>query len=237
MDAVHSLPHSSFPKTTPASATSCDGLTQEEEDRFLREWDGDIQRAARSSACLVGLTADEADDLAQETRLHVLQVCRRHKVVEKRYLRVAIKNHLITARSRIRNWRGLHQLRIQRDRQPNHSREGYLHSEDESSIGTQGMSDQPVEELGGDSDPMVCTRGSREAISYPYEPDVFAIRKVGKWVHQLPGNLRRIYEALYVKGNTLREAAALMGLSHPRVAQLHQQLLARGQRELNHLAA
>jgi DNA-directed RNA polymerase specialized sigma subunit len=60
---------------------------------------------------------------------------------------------------------------------------------------------------------------------------------VETWITHLPLRLRDIYQHLYADERSQREAAHLMRLSQPRVAQLHRQLLKRGREELAHLAA
>jgi DNA-directed RNA polymerase specialized sigma24 family protein len=59
--------------------------------------------------------------------------------------------------------------------------------------------------------------------------DILSVRR---WITRLPGSLRRIFDFIYVLGFTHRETAASMGLSQPRVAELHQQLIQRGRAEL-----
>lgn len=73
-------------------------------------------------------------------------------------------------------------------------------------------------------DPTSETQGDREAY-------------IAAWVTLLPDRLHQMYELLYVHGYTQREAARLMGVSQPRVAQLHSELLRRGRAELDQRAA
>lgn len=68
-------------------------------------------------------------------------------------------------------------------------------------------------------------------------PQVERRRAVGAWVASLPSRLGRLYEMLYDHGMTQREAAVRLGLSQPRVAQLHRELLTRGRLELADLVA
>ncbi len=63
------------------------------------------------------------------------------------------------------------------------------------------------------------------------------IADVAAWVHGLSTRLQTIFTLLYVQSNTQREAAELLGVSQPRVAQLHLELLRQGRLELAHLAA
>lgn len=67
--------------------------------------------------------------------------------------------------------------------------------------------------------------------------DQDAISGVAAWAVRLPGRLQQIYELLYLRGWSQRAAAGAMGLSQPRIAQLHGELLARGRAELKLLAA
>ncbi len=53
-------------------------------------------------------------------------------------------------------------------------------------------------------------------------------RRVISWVASLPESLQRVYDALYVREFTQREAALAIGISQPRIAQLHAILLKRG---------
>lgn len=63
------------------------------------------------------------------------------------------------------------------------------------------------------------------------------IGSVREWLASEPRRLRQLYELLYVFGYTQREAATMLGLSQPRVAQLHRNLLAHGRASLADLAA
>jgi RNA polymerase sigma factor (sigma-70 family) len=60
---------------------------------------------------------------------------------------------------------------------------------------------------------------------------------VAKWVEALPGRLRLIYDLLYEQGLTQRQTGGILGISQPRVAQLHRVLLERGRLELASVAA
>jgi RNA polymerase sigma factor (sigma-70 family) len=57
------------------------------------------------------------------------------------------------------------------------------------------------------------------------------------WMGSLPSSLQQVYRHLYGDGLSQREAARLMKLSQPRVAQLHRQLVSRARKYLTHLAA
>jgi len=71
-----------------------------------------------------------------------------------------------------------------------------------------------------------------------YEADPFGLTEiVAEWVRGLPHQLAQVFELLYRHGLTQAEAGVIMGVSQPRVAQLHAQLLARGKTELVALAA
>jgi RNA polymerase sigma factor (sigma-70 family) len=60
---------------------------------------------------------------------------------------------------------------------------------------------------------------------------------VSAWAVGLPSRLAMVYQHLYVDGRSQRDAARLMGVSQPRIAQLHSQLVARGRHDLERLAA
>jgi DNA-directed RNA polymerase specialized sigma24 family protein len=71
----------------------------------------------------------------------------------------------------------------------------------------------------------------------PDDNDPWIRDTIARWVNGLPKSLQKLYELIYVKECTQREAASLMRVSQPRIAQLHRQLLQRGRQELAHLAA
>jgi DNA-directed RNA polymerase specialized sigma subunit len=60
---------------------------------------------------------------------------------------------------------------------------------------------------------------------------------IRRWIRSLSARLQAVYHLLYVRGCTQREAATVIGVTQPSVAQLHRQLLQRGRRELLHLWA
>lgn len=53
---------------------------------------------------------------------------------------------------------------------------------------------------------------------------------VRQWVEQLPAPLHRVYDLLYVRDCSQRQAARIMGCTQPRIAQLHRQLLTQARR-------
>jgi len=63
------------------------------------------------------------------------------------------------------------------------------------------------------------------------------ISAIADWADELDPTLRSIYDYLYVAGQTQRQTAVAMGISQPRVAQLHARLLALGRRDLEAFAA
>lgn len=63
------------------------------------------------------------------------------------------------------------------------------------------------------------------------------VEAVAGWVAGLPRRLKAVYRALYAEELTQREAAKILRVSQPRVAQLHRELLELGRRDLRHLAA
>jgi DNA-directed RNA polymerase specialized sigma subunit len=67
--------------------------------------------------------------------------------------------------------------------------------------------------------------------------NLFTVEAVATWVRGLSSRLQALYNLVYVHGCTQREVATTIGVSQPRVAQLHRQLLELGRVELAHLAA
>lgn len=65
--------------------------------------------------------------------------------------------------------------------------------------------------------------------------DFLAREAVAHWINDLPGRMREIYDLVYRRELTQRAAALAMGLSQPRIAKLHKQLLRRGIHELAYL--
>lgn len=63
------------------------------------------------------------------------------------------------------------------------------------------------------------------------ERDLLAEQRVRAWIAEQPHQLRAVYDLLYGEDVSQREAAERLGLSQPRVAQLHRDLLARGRDE------
>jgi len=59
---------------------------------------------------------------------------------------------------------------------------------------------------------------------------------VARWVAILPDRLRAVYEVLYEQRLTQRQAAAIMRVTQPRIAQLHKAILRRGRAELAEVA-
>ena len=84
--------------------------------------------------------------------------------------------------------------------------------------------------------PLACEL-SEGVLSTQAEPYNECVMGVSTWVADLPARLAEVYQHLYVDGRSQRDAARLMRLSQPRIAQLHSQLLARGHRDLKSLAA
>ncbi len=69
------------------------------------------------------------------------------------------------------------------------------------------------------------------------DDDIIPRLTVGAWVAGLSPSLKVLHELLYVQECTQREAASIMKISQPRVAQLHRDLLEEGRRNLADLAA
>ena len=67
--------------------------------------------------------------------------------------------------------------------------------------------------------------------------DFFAILRVRRWLETLPLTLRNLFALIYRNGLSQRDAARILQVSQPRVAQLHTELLRRGREALAELAA
>lgn len=63
-------------------------------------------------------------------------------------------------------------------------------------------------------------------------PDCFVVDAVSGWIQGLPLRLQTIYRLLYVAEYSQSEAAAILGLSQQRVAQIHRNLLLLGRTHL-----
>jgi RNA polymerase sigma factor (sigma-70 family) len=71
----------------------------------------------------------------------------------------------------------------------------------------------------------------------PDSLDLFAILRVRRWLETLPLTLRNLFALIYRNGLSQRDAARILRVSQPRVAQLHTELLRRGREALAELAA
>lgn len=71
----------------------------------------------------------------------------------------------------------------------------------------------------------------------PTVRDVLLERRIRRWLYDLPRQLKDVFHLLYRRGLSQREAAEYLGVSQPRVAKLHRQLLERGSDGLRDLAA
>lgn len=207
-----------------------------EENVLFQQWDEDVKRAATYNARLSGLDKDDACDLAQEARIKLLMGFRRRRIVDERYLRVLIKNSMLTSRGRLKRIRDAGR----EGRYEDHLAEGvtknpFVFSVESEALARQEENDAPSEESSYHHAPMHVRKKDLPPPSS--EPDLLAIAKIRKWIEKLPGNLRAIYEVLYVNGLPQRAAAAELNISQPRVAQLHQLLLIRGKKELANLVA
>lgn len=63
------------------------------------------------------------------------------------------------------------------------------------------------------------------------------LNSVTQWASRLPRRLRSVYQLLYAEDHTQRDAAKILGISQPRIAQLHRKLLDMGRAGLMDLAA
>lgn len=172
--------------STPRSTTH--------EDTLFAHWNPIIERAASRTACGLGGSQSDADDLAQEARIRVFLTLRRRPELPSCYLYKIIRNCM---RSGFRRQTG--------------------------AFGFQSPLIVPIEEDIVDAHAFL-------------NDDVFARLRVNAWVATLPYRLKVIYELIYEQFHTQREAAAILKISQPRVAQLHGELLEEGRRELTDLA-
>lgn len=69
------------------------------------------------------------------------------------------------------------------------------------------------------------------------QSDPLVIDGVHAWLRTLPLPLQRVYHLLFVKEYSQREAALILRVSQPRVAQWHRALLERGRQDLHPFAA
>jgi DNA-directed RNA polymerase specialized sigma24 family protein len=67
-----------------------------------------------------------------------------------------------------------------------------------------------------------------EAVEY----DAIAVAQVRRWVDTLKPSLQEIFDLIYRRDLSQREAASTLQVSQPRIAKLHRQLLLRGRTEL-----
>ncbi|MGA9725100.1 MAG: hypothetical protein WBQ86_21780 [Candidatus Binatus sp.] len=64
------------------------------------------------------------------------------------------------------------------------------------------------------------------------EYDATAVAQVRRWVDTLKPSLQEIFDLIYRRDLSQREAASTLQVSQPRIAKLHRQLLLRGRTEL-----
>lgn len=69
------------------------------------------------------------------------------------------------------------------------------------------------------------------------ESDTLRRMSVRRWVGELPSELQKVYQLLYVDGASQRAAAEKLGFSQSRVNQLHLELIEHGRLDLAPLAA
>jgi RNA polymerase sigma factor (sigma-70 family) len=60
---------------------------------------------------------------------------------------------------------------------------------------------------------------------------------VARWLRSLPRKLQALFDLIYARDITQRDISLSLGISQPRVAQLHRQLLQGGRAELAHVMA
>jgi len=71
----------------------------------------------------------------------------------------------------------------------------------------------------------------------PVEYDAIAVAQVRRWVDTLRPSLQEIFDLIYRRDLSQREAASTLQVSQPRIAKLHRQLLLRGRTELASVAS
>jgi DNA-directed RNA polymerase specialized sigma24 family protein len=76
-----------------------------------------------------------------------------------------------------------------------------------------------------------------EELGAAVDDPIETVCDVSAWVSRLPQRLQEVYRHIYEEGRSQRDAAKVMRITQPRVAQLHRQLLARGFREFAETAA
>lgn len=196
--------------TDPESRADCGAHppypTLFDEAAVLRRWDPDIKRAARAAAN--GGGGDE-DDLAQQVRTRLLLAVRAFPDAPVPYIRAVITN---TIRSALR-----HEFRRFTTHSPLATELNELAESCDQLVTSfvSTVNEEPAEPI----DESACER----------------ITAVSTWAARLPRRLQDIYRYLYLDQRSQREAAALIRVSQPRVAQLHQQLLEMGREELAYL--
>ena len=72
-----------------------------------------------------------------------------------------------------------------------------------------------------------------EAVEY----DAIAVAQVRRWVDTLRPSLQEIFDLIYRRDLSQREAASTLQVSQPRIAKLHRQLLLRGRTDLTRFDA
>ena len=69
------------------------------------------------------------------------------------------------------------------------------------------------------------------------EYDAIAVAQVRRWVDSLKPSLQEVFDLIYRRDLSQREAAAALQVSQPRIARLHRQLLLRGRTDLTRFDA
>jgi DNA-directed RNA polymerase specialized sigma24 family protein len=64
------------------------------------------------------------------------------------------------------------------------------------------------------------------------EYDAVAVAQVRRWVDSLKPSLQEVFDLIYRRDLSQREAASALQVSQPRIAKLHRQLLLRGRTDL-----
>lgn len=217
----------SIPSSSGSTASS-----SEEEVHFLKAWEVDIKRSANFNARLASLMDGEEDDLAQEACIRLVALYRCRKIIASNYVRVAIKNSMLRARSRTRGKCDAAHRAVQQNVIGVRCSDGDFLLE-ENFVPTEAVRQA---EASDDCDSEYLQRLQMGSMAFEDKSqdtvDYLEVMGVRRWIGQLPANLQLIYYSIYVHGLTQRETAASLRVSQPRVVELHRLLLQRGRREL-----
>lgn len=184
-----------------------------DEAAFIRSWDKDTERAARRVARFADRAgADDIDDIIQNIRIRLLLSYRTFQGAPPTgYVRLLIKHTCINA------------IRDDQARLTQHNKKVAFSLNDDD-LNLSDVSEDSAELPDG-------------LIARPQHSDVLLKAAVAGWVAKLPTQLRAVYQAIYGEDRQMSEVALALGVSLPRVSQLHRELIARGKRDLHRLVS